>query len=393
VWFNQKMPSIANRFSIYTWSILFTSAWFVISNPVLAGPKFFVANATGNWILEEDGSLMQDPQTSGLTYIDGYLYSISDASAKMHQVKQLHKMSVDTGRIVEKIGPIQLSKEISEKSCFAKYLEDKPDYEGLVRLPNSQTEWLVVTEDASRGELISAQCLAKYSAANFTHFPSLLVKLELINETLTLTGVRVLQFDAKDKVDKRLSGNDNIENDGFEGIAITREGSILLGLEKDADEKPRVFQLDYNQTLFDSIDTFVKVKDSGLLFPDFLSFKNPINGMEVYYPDANSTGFLITAARNANQLWILDLAKQALPIIVDLNLYAPSDTSQGCASRHRIRNTALEGVAVHGNILYLINDPWKQEYPNNIICAQDKDRYLGMSPLLFSLPIDGAWFK
>lgn len=387
------MPSIAKGFSIHTWSILFTSAWFVLSNPVLAGPKFFVANATGNWILEKDGSFMQDPQTSGLTYIDGYLYSISDASAKLHQVKQLHKMSVDTGRIIEKIGPIQLSKEIAEQSCFAKYLEDKPDYEGLVRLPNSQTEWLVVTEDASRGDLISAQCLAKYSAANFTNYPSLLVKLELINGTLTLTGVRVLQFDAKDKVDKRLGGNENIENDGLEGIAVTREGNILLGLEKDAYEKPRVFELDYNQALFDSIDTFVKVKDSGLLFPDFLSFKNPINGMEVYYPDANSTGFLITAARNANQLWILDLAKEKLPIIVDLNLYAPSDTSQGCASRHRIRNTALEGVAVHGDILYLVNDPWKQEYPNNIICAQDKDRYLGMSPLLFSLPIDSAWFK
>lgn len=387
------MPAIAKIFSISTWSILFTSAWFVFSNPVFAEPKFFVANATGNWILERDGTFMQDPQTSGLTYLDGYLYSISDASAKLHQLKQLHKMSADTGRIIEKIGPIQLAQNIAENSCFAKYLEDKPDYEGLVRLPNSQTEWLVVTEDASRGDLISAECLAKYSAANFTYYPSLLVKLELINETLMLTGVRVLQFDAKDKVDKRLSGVKNIENDGLEGIAITREGNILLGLEKDADEKPRVFQLDYEQALFDSIDTFIKVKDSGLLFPDFLSFKNPINGMEVYYPNPNSTGFLITAARNANQLWILDLAKKKLPIIVDLNLYAPSDTSKGCANRHRIKNTALEGVAVHNNTLYLVNDPWKQEYPNNIICAQDKDRYLGMSPLLFTLPIDAAWFE
>lgn len=393
MWLNQKMPVIVKTFSMSTWPILFTSVWLVFSNPVLAGPKFFVVNATGKWILEEDGSYMQDPQTSGLTYVDGFIYSISDASAKLHQVKRLHKMSLDTGRIVEKIGPIQLAPDIANNSCFARYLDDKPDYEGLVRLPNSKTEWLVVTEDGSRGDLISAECLAKYSDANFTAYPSLIVKLELVNDKLMLTGVRVLQFAAKDKVDKRLSGNKEIENDGLEGIAITREGNILLGLEKDADEKPRVFQLEYNEALFDSIDTFVQVKDSGLLFPDFTSYKNPINGMDVYYPNAESTGFLITAARNANQLWILDLAKEKLPVIVDLNLYAPSDTSKGCASKHKIRNTALEGVAVHDNLLYLVNDPWKKEYPNNIICAQDKDRYEGMSPLLFTLPIDSVWFE
>ena len=115
--------------------------------------------------------------------------------------------------------------------------------------------------------------------------------------------------------------------------------------------------------------------------------------MDVYYPNEKSTGFLITAARNANQLWILDLAKQKPASIVDLNLYAPSNTTMGCAIIHKIRNTALEGVAVHKNILYLVNDPWKQEYPKNIICAQDKENYEGMSPLLFSLPIDAAWFN
>ena len=387
------MSAIAKSFYIFTWSILFTSACLVFSNTMLAGPKFFIANATGNWVIEKDGSFMQDPQTSGLTYLDGYLYSVSDASAKPHQVRQLHKMSADSGRIIEKIGPIQLAQNIAENSCFARYLEDKPDYEGLVGLPNSQTEWLMVTEDASRGDLISAECLAKYSDANFTFYPSLIVKLELINDTIMLTGVRVLKFDAKDKVDKRLRGNSDIENDGLEGITITRQGDILLGLEKDANNKPRVFRLGYNETLFDPIDSFVEVEDSGLIFPDFMSYQNPINGIDVYYPNSQSTGFLITAARNANQLWILDLAKEKLPIIVDLNLYAPSDTSKGCAAKHKIRNTALEGVAVNNNTLYLVNDPWKKEYLNNIVCEQDRARYEGMSPLIFSLPIDPSWFK
>lgn len=380
-------------FSVLSWFFLLTCGLFLYSYSATASPNFFITNAVGKWIVEQDGSYMADPQTSGLTYSGGHLYSISDASAKLHQVRLLHKLSIDTGEIIEKIGPIQLSKDIIDKSCFANYLDDKPDYEGIVRLPNSTTEWLVVTEDASRGDKISSECLAKYANANFTHYPSLLVKLALVNDTLMLTGVRVLQFAAKDKTDKRLTGIRNIENDGIEGIAITRNGKILLGLEKDADENPRVFELDYEQTLFDTLDSFVKVQDSGFLFPDFMSYKNPINGMDVYYPNENSTGFLITAARNANQLWILDLAKQKPAIIVDLNLYAPSDTSKGCANMHKIRNTALEGVAVHEQTLYLINDPWNQEYPNNIICAQDTEKYNGLSPLLFSLPIDATWFE
>lgn len=365
----------------------------MFSYPVNATPNFFATSSIGKWILEQDGSYMADPQTSGLTYLDGHLYSISDASAKIHQVRRLHKLSVETGQVINKIGPIELAQNIANNSCFVNYLRDKPDYEGLVRVPNSINEWLVVTEDASRGNKISPECLAKYTNTHFTHYPSLLVKLELVNDMLMLTGVRVLQFSAKDKVDKRLTGSKDIENDGIEGITITRDGKILLGLEKDANEQPRVFQLGYNEALFDTIDTPVEVQDSGLLFPDFMSYKNPINGMDVYYPDEESTGFLITAARNANQLWILDLAKQTPAIIVDLNLYAPSDTTKGCANIHKIRNTALEGVAVHKQTLYLVNDPWKKEYPNNIICAQDKEKYEGLSPLLFSLPIDPAWFE
>ena len=380
-------------FSILICLALFTFSTGIFSHPNVASPNYYTTTVIGKWIVEQDGSFMVDPQTSGLTYSDGFVYSVSDASANIHQVRKLHKLSVDTGQIIEKIGPIQLTKDIAENSCFANYLNDKPDYEGLVTLPNSKYEWLVVTEDASRGDKISSECLAKYADANFTHYPSLLVKLTLIDNTLMLTGVRVLQFAATDNVDKRLSGSKAIENDGIEGVAITRDGKILLGLEKDASEKPRVFELNYEQTLFDTVDEFVEVKDSGLLLPDFMSYKSPINGMDVYYPNEKSTGFLITAARNANQLWILDLAKQKPASIVDLNLYAPSNTTMDCAIIHKIRNTALEGVAVHENTLYLINDPWKQEYPKNIICAQDKENYEGMSPLLFSLPIDAAWFN
>lgn len=356
-------------------------------------PKYFTVTSTGKWLIEKDGSYMSDPQTSGLTYAKGYLYSVSDASAKSHQLRKLHKISIGNSKVIEKLGPIQLSKNIANNSCFVNYLQNRPDYEGLITVPNSNNEWLLVTEDASRGNTISAACLTKYADASFTNYPSLLIKLQLVNDELLLTGVRVLRFQADENVDKRLGKSKSIENDGIEGITITRDGKILLGLEKDANGKPRVFELAYDSEMFDVVDSFIDVNDSGLLFPDFLTHKSPINGMDIYYPNAESEGFLITAARNVNQLWILDLAKKTPPRVVDLDLYAPSDTSKGCANIHKVLVNALEGVAVHNQTLFLVNDPWKEHYYKNAVCSQDKEKYSGFSPILFTLPIDSAWFK
>ena len=56
-------------------------------------------------------------------------------------------------------------------------------------------------------------------------------------------------------------------------------------------------------------------------------------------------------------------------------------------------NASIEGLTVLDDTLYLVNDPWKENYLKNIQCDSNKARYEAMAPLLFSLPLDPAWFN
>ncbi|MFT6267750.1 MAG: hypothetical protein ACJAVV_000549 [Alphaproteobacteria bacterium] len=353
---------------------------------------FYNVTTVGKWLTESDGLLMQDPQTSGLTFMGDDIYSVSDASALNHHVRRLHVIDKNTGVVKEKLGPIEISPHILGASCFADYLNKNPDYEALVAIPNKPNQWIAVTEDGTRGQKIEGDCFNSFTNNNFTRYPALIVKLELINDILMLTGVRALEFSPHDNIDKRSLGQ-NVENDGIEGLAFTRDSRLLFGIEQDANRSARVFELPYSEDVFGTIDSFIRVNDSGLKFPKHMALNNPINGMDIYYPNAQSQGYLIAGARNNDQLWILDLAKQSPTVIVDLNFYAPSDAKCGKEAIHKIRNTALEGVAVHNSTLYLINDPWKQQYPKNVTCIYDKPKYEGFVPLLFELPINPDWFK
>jgi hypothetical protein len=391
-------PKRLLRFALINVSIVLSStpvlAFEDVSaySPDLVSTNFNAVTVVGKWLSESDGQAMHNPQTSGLTFTGNKIYSVSDASAANHQQRRLHVIDQDTGKLSHKLGPIILSPQILSASCFADYLNGKPDYEALVAIPNTVNQWLLVTEDGTRGTKIKGECFEKFTHNNFTRYPALIVKIELISDSLILTGVRAIEFNPNDKTDKRGLGT-NIENDGIEGLAFTRNNRLLLGIEQDANKSPRVFELAYSADLFDTIDTFIRVKDSGLTFPEHMTLVNPINGMDVYYPQANSEGYLIAAARNNDQLWILDLAKQRPTVIVDIDFYAPSNPRCGKNTFHKIRNTALEGVAVHENTLYLINDPWHQRYSANATCVYDKPKYEAFIPLLFELEINPAWFK
>jgi WD40 repeat protein len=352
----------------------------------------------GDWILEQDGSSMIDPQTSGLSYYQGMLLSVSDGSADNSQIQKLHQINPQTGAIMGRLGPIQLADKVKD-SCFVSYLSTRPDYEALVSVPNKQDTWLLVTEDATRAGDISDTCQQRFANTGSTYYPTLIVQVELIDSQLMLTGVRALQFAPQHQLG-------DFPNDGIEGMAITRDSKVLLGLEKDANTQARVFELALTDNLFDSLDEFVRVDDSQLLLPAFSEGNHPINGMDVYYPDDSDQGYLIAAARNDDQLWILDLKKQKTTKILDIkfavNCRLAIDVADGqsnaldsnqVASTHPIANTALEGVAVSGETLYLINDPWKRVYADNTTCANDQDKYDRMSPMLFSLPIDKKWFQ
>lgn len=333
---------------------------------------------SGKWIVEADQSSMLDPQTSGLSYFDGKLFSVSDGSAHESQIKKLHMIDPQTGEVLGKLGPLILTQEL-QKSCFASYLNARPDYEGLVSIPGEPNSWLLVTEDATRSGEYSDACKQRFANSGSTEHPSLLVKVTLKENELIVVGVRALQFAVSD-------GVGNFPNDGIEGITISRDGRIFLGLEKDSKTKPRIFELPYNSAMFEILDAFLPVEDSSLWLPEVGKGNHPINGMDVYYPNETSSGKLILSARNDNQLWIVDLAKQAATIVVDVVFKAPCEGSDS----YNIAITGIEGIAVHQDTLYLINDPWKEVYPANTnleACPSDKLKYDRMSPLLFSTPL------
>jgi hypothetical protein len=183
----------------------------------------------------------------------------------------------------------------------------------------------------------------------------------------------------------------NFPNDGIEGLAISRTNVLYLGLEKDSEGKARIFEVTLNETTFDSHSEFLRTRDAELNLPEFEQGAHPINGMDIFYPSNDSDGYLIAAARNDNQLWVIDLSKRKPTAIVPLS-FLSNNAHESCVASYVMDNASLEGVAVDGNTLYLINDPWTRNYLKNVTCEQEREKYERMSPLLFSLPIKAEWF-
>jgi hypothetical protein len=368
---------------------LFSIFMCLIASTAHATPyREVVEQATiGEWLIDINNQTMLDPQSSGLKYANGHLYSLSDGSAHKSQQKRLHKLAVDNAKILHKYGPTRFSENV-KRSCFFGYLAGAPDYEGMAALNSKGTQWVFVTEDARNGVQLSPACQAKYADTHSTVYPTLLVRLILTGEDLVVDAVRPVQFPKEANVG-------DAANDGIEGLAITKRNELLLGLEKDANNQARVFKTQLSESFWDD-QSFVKVADANLLLPTFESGRHPINGMDVYYPDANSDGFLIAAARNDNKLWIIDLAAKKPTIKVPLVFIAPSlasDSEQYCAPLHEMDNASIEGVAVMKNELVLVNDPWKVNYQKNVVCRADSQRYEMFSPLIFKVPLKPEWFK
>lgn len=336
----------------------------------------------GKWVTELDGSTMLDPQSSGLIANELGWWTVSDASADASQIQRLHVIDKNSAAVIKRYGPMALSETVL-KSCFAQYLAGKPDYEALTFHPFKDNAWILVTEDATRGKPMSKACKKTFSETGSTRFPTLLVEVVLSNSQLVVSGVRAVQFDSNDQVG-------NFPNDGIEGLAFGRNNRLYMGLEKDKNSQPRIFYVDITPDFFTLTDTFIAAKDAELALPGFTKGNHPINGMDIYFPDSASAGFLIAAARNDNALWIIDLAKVQPTKIVPLSFYAPG-RSANCPEYYEMDNASLEGVAVDGNTLVLINDPWKTNYLKNVVCESDKAPYKRMSPLVFTTEIQKAW--
>ncbi|MBT0585880.1 hypothetical protein [Alteromonas oceanisediminis] len=383
--------------------VLMTSALLVLGacSPETSPPEQkepaqpSVYTVQGQWLVESDGSIMQDPQTSGLVMQEGLLVSVSDGSALEEQRRRLHFIDPASGIVVSKLGPMSMSSQV-RRSCFAAYLSDEPDFEALVVDPNDPNVFILVTEDATRTGALSPRCQERFSQTGSTAYPTLLVRVKRDDESLTMTHVRPLQYPLSLNVG-------DFPNDGIEAMAFAPNGTLYLGLEKDAAGQPRLFSVPVTADFWQQ-NGFAEVSDPMLRLPQFETGNHPINGMD-YLPLAGHAGLLIAAARNDNQLWLIDLSRQQPTQIIQLAFEAPtgaqiepgaraetpSETSPRCEPFELMDNASLEGVAVDGVRLWLINDPWKRNYLKNIVCESNRARYEAMSPLIYSLPIRAEW--
>ena len=335
----------------------------------------------GKWIKESDGSIMLDPQTSGLAHWRGKLVSLSDGSAHESQRRRIHIINPLLATLEPKPAPMKMSSRV-RRGCFASYLSSSPDLEAMVVDPEDDTVFYLVTEDATRHGVLSPKCQTKYAQTGSTDYPTVLLRVVRDESgTATITHARPLRFANEFAVG-------NFPNDGIEGLAISEDKTLYLGLEKDKQGNARIFSLELTDTFWQTTE-FADVQDPKLMMPRYLEGNHPINGLTYL------AGKLIAAARNDNEIWIIDVAgkKPAKQIQFDFAASIEDEFAEQCGATEIMDNSSIEGLAVIGNTLWIVNDPWKRNYLKNIKCEANAERYQAMAPLLFSVPIDQAWFN
>jgi hypothetical protein len=338
----------------------------------------------GKWLVETNNEVMLHPQTSALKWWKDKLLTLSDGSADSSQQKQLHIIDPSSAIVAEESLVMRLSKQV-RTSCFYQYLADKPDFEALAIDPNNENVLIIVTEDARKGIQLSPECQQRFQNTGSTKYPSLLVRLEIDKDNLlSMTHVRPIKFDATYNVG-------NFPNDGIEALAFGKNNTLFLGLEKDIKGQARIFSTQLVEDFWES-ENFIEVIDTEVVLPTFKKGRHPINGMD-YLPVDNHPGYIAAVARNDDQLWIIDLAKQKPTTVISMNFLAPVNSNdKHCNKWEEIGNTSLEGVAVSKDKIWLINDPWTEHYRENVKCEDNRDKYQKFAPLLFSLPILDKWF-
>ncbi|MBN27211.1 MAG: hypothetical protein CL578_19505 [Alteromonadaceae bacterium] len=337
----------------------------------------------GQWITEPNGDVMIDPQTSGLTVWNDKLVSLSDRSADVSQRMQLHVISPDTAKLSGKQMMLSLSESLKD-SCFAGYIQGNPDLEALVAVPDEPGVFLTITEDASSYKGLSESCVTQYGESGSVDYPFVLIRLEVQqDDSVLMTHARPLKF----------SPSFNLEdypNDGIEGLALSQDGRLYFALERDAQDRARIFTTTLNQDTW-LHDGFIVVEDSKVKLPAFKHGNHPINALELYERDGHE--YLFAAARNDEKLWLVDLAGQQETLIINLGFYAAvNEPDDICPAWEPMDNASIEGLTIIDDTLWMVNDPWKKVYLNNISCEQNRAKFEKMAPLLFNLPIQDAWF-
>lgn len=337
---------------------------------------------TGQWLVDEDGQLLLDPQPSGLTFWQDRLVMISDASAADAQIKQLHFFDPSTGKRAFASPQYTIAENLATQ-CFSQYLQTKPDLEALIKDPHNPNGFITVTEDASVLGELSEACQQQFNATHSTEYPTVLVRLDWDGDNLKVTGTRAVQF-------PKSAGVGNYPNDGIEGLAYA-DNTLYLSLEKDSQFRARIFTTSLPDDFWQQSD-FVTVDTWDASLPNLHQFDrkprpHPINGTDIV--THNGVNWLIAAARNDNQLWLIDIANRLPTKVVKLRYLAPNRLpnmpfDQNCTQYSFMDNASLEGVAVNGQDVYLMNDPWKKNYWKNTQCPSTQPAYDKlMSGLLF----------
>jgi hypothetical protein len=354
------------------WS--FTSLGHVSEQPV-----------AGKWITDLNGQTLVDPQSSGFTWRHHELIHLGDNSADITMRNKLLRINPQTAAL--NAAPIEIT--VSEQvlsGCFGELFTKYPDFEALTWDRQNDTVFVTVTEDSSFISL-TEKCKARFGQTNATDYPTLLVRIET-DKTLSraeITAVRPVQFPEQAKVG-------NAPNDGIEGLAIDNDGNLYLALEQNTANAPMIFKTPYNADFWQQED-YVKVQDSGFKLPVPDDKDHPINDLDYLpSPKTNHPGYLVAVARNDDQLWIIDLSQQQSPFVQQMAYYAPTGSDNTCPAYEKMVQTAVEGVAVQGNLLHLVNDAWKKHYPDNIQCPANAANFNKFAPLLFTVPLDPRWF-
>lgn len=344
-----------------------------------------ILKSNGHWIKEQNGQIMLDPQPSALVSWRGKLLTLSDRSADPSQRLRLRAIEPNSAVLNGPNLVMKLSDE-AKMSCFANYVSDNPDLEALAVDPDDDSIFYMVSEDASNAAKMSADCQTKFQDSGATQYPRLLIRLILASETQVLiTHIKPLKFSADMQVG-------NFPNDGVEALTFGKNRRLYLGVEKDTFKKARVFSLKINEQLWNN-DDFAQVLDVQVNLPKFKAGNHPINGMD-YYQTAGGLEYLIMAARNDQDLWVVDLSGLKPTKIVPLKFHAEIINGNGvCQGFEEMDNTSIEGLAIIEDTVWMVNDPWKAVYLNNIRCPQNKRHYQKFAPLLFSLPIQKSWFE
>jgi hypothetical protein len=349
-------------------------------------PLTFAEQAlSGQWVRDEQGQTMLDPQPSGLTWWHDELLMLGDQSAEPSMRMKLFRLDPKTSAYKTAPVNIEVSAEV-RAGCFGDYLINSPDLEALTWDRIDDTTLITVTEDASRAQL-SPACSKKFSQTNSTAYPTLLLKIST-DKTLskaTITAVRPVQFPLEAQVG-------NLPNDGIEGLAIDDHQNLYLALEKNMAADPAIFKTRLTPDFW-AKDNFVKVIDANLTLPPIDKNGHPINDLE-FMPSSipGHPGYLLAVARNDDQLWIFDLTNRVAPYVEQLSFYVPTDNSGLCPVFERMVQTALEGITINNGKIYLINDPWKQHYQDNIQCDANAENFRRNSPLMFNMNVDPRWF-